>query len=261
MENAFRTKLSRGTPLGTWLMSGAPATAEALGHVGFDFLVLDLEHVPVDAPQAIEHLRAIGNTPAAPIVRLPWNDLVWIKRMMDAGAQTIMVPFVQNASEAEQAAQAMRYPPQGRRGVAAVHRASHYGVDRTYLKTANDRAFLIVQLETPEAIANLPEIARVQGVDGLFIGPGDLSAAMGHLGDIAHQDVQTALANAAAASRNAGLPVGIVGPNPDMVKRFLDYGYSFAAVASDMGMLTSRAGDFLAALRGTAPAAGNAGPY
>lgn len=252
--------MALGTPLGTWLMSGAPATAEALGHAGFDFLVLDLEHVPVDAPQAIEHLRAIGNTKAAPVVRLPWNDAVWLKRVLDAGAGTVMVPFVQNAAEALRAAQATRYPPEGTRGVAAVHRASQYGADRTYLKTANAGVFLIVQLETPEAIAALPEIAAIPGVDALFVGPGDLSAAMHHTGDIAHPEVQAKIAEAAQAARAAGKPIGIVGPNPDMVKRFLGYGYSFAAIASDMGLMTGRAAEFLTALRGTAMAA-PAGPY
>ncbi|WP_442865471.1 HpcH/HpaI aldolase family protein [Acidocella sp. MX-AZ03] len=134
--------------------------------------MLDLEHVPVDAPQAIEHLRAIGNTKAAPVVRLPWNDLVWIKRILDAGGQTIMVPFVQNAEEAKRAVAAARYAPEGIRGVAAVHRASQYGADATYLRNANAQTYVIVQLETPEAVAAAPEIAAVKGVDALFLGPG-----------------------------------------------------------------------------------------
>lgn len=248
MVSRFRTKLDQGMPIGTWLMSGAPATAEALGHAGFDFLVLDMEHVPVDTPQAIEHLRAIGNTAAVPVVRVPWNDLVWIKRVMDAGAETVMIPFVQTVAQAEAAARAMRYPPVGQRGVAAMHRASRYGADRAYLQTANDRAFLIVQLETPEAIANLTAIANVAGVDGLFVGPGDLSAAMGHMGDIGHADVQNALVAAVTAARAAGLPVGILAPNLDMAKRFVSYGYNFVAVASDLAMLTGRAAEILTGL-------------
>ena len=260
MENQFRAALSRGVPLGTWLMSGAPATAEALGHAGFDFLVLDLEHVPVDAPQAIEHLRAIGNTKAAPVVRLPWNDLVWIKRILDAGGQTIMVPFVQNAEEAKRAVAASRYAPEGIRGVAAVHRASQYGADAGYLHHANAQTYVIVQLETPEAVAAAPEIAAVKGVDALFLGPGDLSAAMGHMGQIGHEAVQAKIAEAAQAAKQAGKPIGIVGPNPEMVHRFLGYGYDYAAIASDMGMMTGRANEFLGALRGQAKRAAT-GPY
>ena len=261
MQNPFRAALQKGVPLGTWLMSGAPATAEALGHAGFDFLVLDLEHVPIDAPQAIEHLRAIGNTPAAPVVRLPANDPVWIKRLLDAGAGTIMVPFVQNVEEARAAAAATRYPPEGIRGVAAVHRASRYGADATYLKTANANSFLIVQLETPEAVAAAPEIAAVPGIDALFLGPGDLCAAMGHMGDIGHPEVQAKIEQAAKAAQAAGKPIGIVGPNPEMVQRFIGYGYNFTAIASDMGMMTRQAAAFLSTLRGTAPTAAGVGPY
>ena len=261
MENPFRNLLSQGVPIGTWLMSGAAATAEALGHAGFDFLVLDLEHVPLDAPQAIEHLRAIGNTPAAPVVRLPANDIVWIKRLLDAGAGTIMVPFVQNAAQARIAAAATRYPPEGIRGVAAVHRASRYGADTTYLKTANANSFLILQLETPEAVAAAPEIAAVPGVDALFLGPGDLSAAMGHMGDIGHPEVQAKIEEAAKAARAAGKPIGIVGPNPEMVQRFIGYGYNFTAISSDIGMMTRQAAAFLSTLRGTAAAPAAVGPY
>jgi 2-keto-3-deoxy-L-rhamnonate aldolase RhmA len=248
-SNKFRDCLAKRPPLGTWLMSAAPAPAEALGHAGFDFLVVDCEHVPTDVPEAIHILRAIGNTGAAPVVRIAENDPVQIKRFMDAGAETLMVPFVQDAAAAKLAADAMRYPPLGTRGVAAMHRASRYGADGTYLQTANARAFLVVQLETPEAISNIAAIAAVPGVDALFVGPGDLAAAMGHLGGIGHQAVQDALASAAKAARAVGKPVGIVGPNPAMVRQFIGYGYDFVAIASDLGMMTARAGEFIAALR------------
>lgn len=251
-ENPFKRWL-RGEgvapPLGTWLMSGAPSTAEAMGFCGFDFLVLDMEHVPVDVPQAADILRAIAGTPAAAVVRLPWSDQVTVKRVLDAGAQTLMFPFVQTAEEASRAVAYTRYPPEGVRGVAAIHRASRYGRADGYLKRANDQICVIVQLETPEAMARLPQIASVPGVDALFVGPGDLSAAMGHLGDVAHPEVQAALADAAQAARAQGKPVGIVGANPDMVRRFLDYGYDFAAIGSDMAMMTTRAVEFLGAFR------------
>jgi 4-hydroxy-2-oxoheptanedioate aldolase len=247
--NRFRDCLLNRPPFGTWLMSGAPSTAEALGHVGFDFLVLDMEHVPIGIMEATHIMRAIGNTGAAPVVRIAWNDAVRIKQAMDAGAETLMVPFVQSAEEASQASQAMRYPPDGIRGLAAMHRASRYGTDASYINSANDQAFLMVQLETPEAINQLDAIAAVPGVDALFVGPGDLSAAMGHPGNVAHEDVQRALENAARAARRAGKPVGIVGPNPDMVRRFIEYGYDFVAIASDMGMMTGRAKELLGALR------------
>lgn len=264
IANPFLDWLRAGDrrPIGTWLMAAAPATAEALGHTGFDFLVVDMEHVPIGTPELAHILRAVGCTPAEPVVRLAWNDPVLVKQAMDAGARTLMLPFVQTAEEAEAAARAMRYPPDGSRGVAAVHRASRFGRVPDYLRRANAAACNIVQLETPEAIERLPAIAAVPGVDALFVGPGDLSAAMGHVGDIAHPEVQRMIERAAAAARAAGKPVGIVGPNPQMVGRFLGYGYSFAAVASDLAMMTGRAGEWLGTLRGeAAPAAQPAAAY
>lgn len=259
--NPFRQLLTQKTPLGTWLMAAAPATAEALGHAGFDFLVVDMEHVTIEFSDLAHILRAIGCTPAAPVVRLAWNDQVMVKRAMDAGAETLMLPFIQNADEARAAVSYMRYPPHGVRGVAAVHRGSRFGTLPGYLAHAHERAFSILQLETPEAIANLDAIAAVDGVDAVFVGPGDLSAAMGHIGNIAHPEVQALIAHAAKAAGRAGKPIGIVGPNPAMVGQFIDYGYSFAAVASDLGMMTGRAAEWLAELRQTAPVAAAQSAY
>lgn len=255
LENRFKSWLTTppaAPPLGTWLMAAAPATAEALGHVGFDFLVVDMEHVPIEVSDLTHLLRAVNCTPAEPVIRLAWNDQVLVKRVMDAGGRTLMFPFIQTAEEARAAVSYTRYPPEGVRGVAAVHRGSAYGQTLDYLKHANAATAVIVQLETPEAILRLPEIAAVPGVDALFVGPGDLSAAMGFIGNIGHDDVQALIATAAKAAKAAGKPIGIVGPTPEMVQRFIGYGYSYAAVASDLGMMTGRARDWLGTLRGTA---------
>ena len=158
-------------PLGTWLMAAAPATAEALGYSGFDFLVVDMEHVPIEVSDLAQILRAIGCTPAEAVVRLAWNDQVLVKRVLDAGAQTIMLPFVQTAEEASRAVSFAKYPPEGVRGVAAVHRGSRFGRVSDYLKRANDEIAVIVQLETPEAMERLPEIAAADGVDALSSDP------------------------------------------------------------------------------------------
>ncbi|MCM2291025.1 aldolase/citrate lyase family protein [Allorhizobium sp. BGMRC 0089] len=257
-NNPFKSWLadkSRATPLGTWLMAAAPATAEAMGFCGFDFLVVDMEHVPIEVSDLAHILRAIGCTPADAVVRLAWNDQVLVKRCLDAGAKTVMLPFVETAEEAKAAASFTRYPPDGVRGVAAVHRGSRYGATADYLKTANRDICTIVQLETPEAIARLPEIASVEGIDALFVGPGDLSAAMGHIGNIAHPEVQALIEKAAKDAHAAGKPIGIVGPNPDMVKRFIAYGYDYAAIASDIAMMTGRARDWLGAMKGEQQAA------
>src|SRR5262245_26685863 len=182
--NLFKRAIASGkTPVGTWLMSGAPSTAEALGCAGFDFLVVDMEHVPIEVGGMIEILRTVAGTPAQAIVRPPWNDMVMVKRAMDAGAQSLLFPFVQNAEEARRAVAYTRYPPAGVRGVAAMHRGSRYGTTANYLKRANDEACVIVQIETPAALDKLEEIAAVPGVDSIFVGPGDLSASMGHIGD------------------------------------------------------------------------------
>ena len=237
-------------------MSAAPAAAEAMGYVGFDFLVVDMEHVPIGISELASILRAIGCTPAEPVVRLAWNDQIIVKRAMDAGAQTVMLPYVQTAEEAERAASFMRYPPVGVRGVAAMHRASQFGRAANYFEHANREVCTIVQLETPEAIEQLAAIAAFKGIDALFVGPGDLAAAMGHIGNVAHPEVQALIAKAARDAHSAGKPVGIVGPNPDMVRRFIEYDYDFTAIGSDMAMMIERATSWLDLMRGARSPAG-----
>ncbi|MGH8714019.1 MAG: HpcH/HpaI aldolase family protein [Casimicrobiaceae bacterium] len=259
--NHFKRAIASGrTPLGAWLSSGSPATAEALGCAGFDFLVVDMEHTPIDPPQMVDILRAIAGTPAQAIARPPWNDIVMIKRALDAGAQTLLLPFVQDADEARRAVASTRYPPEGVRGVAGTHRGSRYGTVPDYLRRAREELCVIVQIETPPALASLDEIAAVPGVDSIFIGPSDLSASMGYLGDVANPAVQEKLAAAARACRRAGKPSGIIGPTPDMVTRFIDYGYSWIAIGSDMGFMVGRAQEYLGRFRSPGTAAAKPGP-
>ena len=250
--NKFKRALASGsTPVGAWLVSGAPAAAEALGCLGFDFLVVDMEHTPIDLQQMVGILQAIAGTPAQAIVRPPWNDMVMVKRALDAGAQSLLLPFVQNADEAKRAVAYTRYPPEGVRGVAAAHRASRYGTIPDYVKRARDEICVIVQIETPTAFAQLEDIAAVPGVDSIFIGPADLSASMGFPGDMGNPAVQDKLRVGAQTCRRLGKPCGIVGANPDMVGKFLDYGFSWVAVGSDLGMLVSRAQEYQGAVRKT----------
>jgi 2-dehydro-3-deoxyglucarate aldolase len=249
LNRSKRPLAGPAVPIGTWLMSASTPAAEALGCLGFDFLVIDTEHVPIDAPQVLSLLQAVAGTPAEAIVRLASNDPVLVKRALDMGAQSLMFPFVQTVEEARRAVAATRYPPTGTRGFAAMHRASRYGTATDFARRANDEACVILQIETPEAMAELEQSASVDGVDAIFAGPGDLAAACGHIGDIGHPDVQAHLRHAAATSRRLGKPCGTVGPHPEMVKRFVDYGYSFVAVGSDMGMMMRQAGEFLGQLR------------
>ncbi len=248
-------------PLGSWLQSCSPTVAEAMGLCGFDFLVVDMEHSPIDIAEAVSMLRAVAGTPAEPVVRLAWNDQVLVKRMLDAGARNLVFPFVQTPEEARAAVSYTRYPPHGVRGVASSHRASRYGRASDYFKTANDGIAVVVQLETPQAIERLPEIAAVPGVDSLFVGPGDLSAAMGRLGEIGHPDVQAMIEHAAKAAHAAGKSVGIIAGNPDMLGRFQSYGYDWYAIASDLSLLTGRALEWIATVKGRAATPESAGPY
>lgn len=260
-RNRFKQALaSTRTPIGTWLVSGAASTAEAMACVGFDFVVLDMEHTPIDMAQFVEILRTIQGTPAGVVTRLPWNDMVMVKRVLDAGAQTLMFPFVQSADEAKRAVAYTRYPPEGVRGVAAVHRASRQGTVANYHRQAASELCVIAQIETLSALEQLPAIAAVPGIDSLFIGPADLAASMGHLGDITHANVLAKLKAGAQACRQAGKPVGIVGPNPDVVAQFLAFGFTWVAMASDVGLMVGRAQEWLGKLRGEGASAQSGPP-
>jgi 2-keto-3-deoxy-L-rhamnonate aldolase RhmA len=247
-------------------MSGTASTAEAMGCLGFDWLVVDMEHVPIDVKDTYQILQAIAGTSATPVVRLAWNELVTVKRALDIGAQTLMFPFVQNADDARRAVASTRYPQAGEvnpgtRGFAAMHRASRYATAADYGKRANDGIFRMIQLETPAAIERLEDIAAVEGVDALFMGPGDLSAAMGQIGNIAHPEVQAAIKDAAIRAKKIGRPIGIVGPTPEMVQQFIGYGYNYVAIASDMGMMMRQANTFLSAMKPALAQQLNTGVY
>ncbi len=238
--NPFRQLLdNRGTqvPIGTWVMSVSPLVAEAIGNAGFDWCVLDMEHTPLDLMSLVHMLQAVGNTKMVPMVRVPWNDTVTIKRVLDAGAHTLLVPFVQNADEARAAVAATRYPPEGVRGMAAMGRASRFGTVPDFFRTANQHNSVIVQIETPQAAAQVEAIAAVPGVDGIFLGPADLSGALGYPGQLTHPDVMALMASCAERARKMGKPVGSVGGTPEVVARYREIGCDFVAIASDLGLL------------------------
>ncbi|CAN5865004.1 2-dehydro-3-deoxyglucarate aldolase [soil metagenome] len=236
-------------PVGTWIMSASPLVAEAVGCAGFDWGVVDMEHTPIDLMNLVHVLQALAGTRLVPVVRVPWNDTVFIKRVLDAGAQTLLIPFVQNAEEARAAAAACRYPPDGTRGMAGMSRASRFGTAPNYLTTANQGIHVIVQLETAEAIARVDEIAAVEGVDALFVGPGDLSATMGHVGQLTHPDVLELTRRAVQRAKAAGKPIGTVGGTPEVVAQYRDIGFDFIAIASDLGLLMRSAQAALDACR------------
>lgn len=244
--------------LGSWVQSGSPTVAEAMGCCGFDFLVIDMEHSPIEIGDAVAMLRAVAGTSAESVVRLAWNDQVHVKQVLDAGARSLMFPFIQSREEAAAAVSYTRYPPHGVRGVAAVHRGSRFGRTADYLKNAADEIGVVIQVETPHAVEHLAEIAAVPGVDSLFLGPGDLSAAMGRIGEVGHPEVQAMVERAAKLAHEAGKPIGIVAGNPDMLRRFLSYGYDWGAVASDLGLMLGRAVEWIGSIKAKAVAPGAA---
>ena len=236
-QNPFKKALSEGRrQVGLWSTLSSPISAEVIAGAGFDWLLFDSEHSPVDVPRLGDILRAAqGASHAA--VRVPWNDPVMIKRALDIGAQTIFAPFVQSAAEAKAAVRACRYPPDGIRGVAGATRACGYGRTTEYLHRANDEICVIVQVETREALSQVEEIAAVPGVDGVFIGPSDLSASFGHLGAPTHPEMQKVLEDAAKALQGLGVPAGILAGTAEQANLFLDWGYNFVAAGVDTTLL------------------------
>ncbi|MDE2614245.1 MAG: 2-dehydro-3-deoxyglucarate aldolase [Burkholderiales bacterium] len=238
--NPFRLMLQAHgarAPIGTWIVSASPIVAEAVGHSGFDWGVLDMEHTPLDLMVLVNLLQAVGNTRMLPVVRVPANEPVAIKRVLDAGAQTLLVPCVQCAEDAARAVAATRHPPEGVRSMTAMSRAARYGTVPDHFRAANRSIGVVVQLESGPALARLEEIAAVPGVDALFVGPADLSGSMGHGGDPMHPAVFAAMAKAAERARAVGKPIGTLGSTPEVVTRYRAAGYDFVAVASDLGLL------------------------
>ncbi|HUH84163.1 MAG TPA: HpcH/HpaI aldolase/citrate lyase family protein, partial [Stellaceae bacterium] len=207
--NRFKRALAEKRPqIGLWLMLASPAATEVAAGAGFDWLLIDMEHSPNELPDIAHHLRAAEGGTAEPVVRVPWNDPVMVKRLLDIGARSLLFPFVQSAEEARRAVQATRYPPAGIRGFAGTTRANRYGRIPDYAKRAADEICVLVQCETRKAVAEIPAIAAVDGVDGIFIGPSDLAADMGHIADTQHPEVQAAILAAGKAIVAAGKAPG-----------------------------------------------------
>ncbi len=254
MNNPFKTLLARtdlpaGYPVGTFAMAASPLVAEALGCVGFDWAVVDMEHTPLDLDSLVRMLQAVAGTPMLPITRVPWNDTVMVKRVLDAGAQTVMFPFIQDADEACKAVAACRYSPQGVRGMAAMSRGSRFGTLPDYFKVANAAISVVVQIETPQALAEVDAIAGVDGVDSIFLGPGDLSGAMGHVGNPMHADVVAAMARGVERCHAAGKPVGSVAGTPEAVAIYRGIGIDYIGCASDLGLMMRQCAAALSTIR------------
>ncbi|WP_424630313.1 HpcH/HpaI aldolase family protein [Bradyrhizobium sp. SYSU BS000235] len=241
-RNRFKSAIKQGKlQIGLWNSLCSPFATDVIADSGFDWILLDTEHAPNEIPNVLGQLQALSTSTATPIVRPAWNDTVLLKRVLDIGAQAVLVPFVQNAEEAKRAVAACQYPPSGVRGVTGSGRASRFGRVKDYLKHANDEICVLVQVETSEAISHLEEIAAVPGIDGIFVGPADLAASMGHIGNSAHPDVQAAIQDVVTRLKKVGKPAGILTPNEAEADRYIDWGYTFVAVGSDLGLLSKNA--------------------
>jgi 4-hydroxy-2-oxoheptanedioate aldolase len=245
--NRFKRALCEGRPqIGLWSVLANASVTELLGTSGYDWLLIDMEHAPNELPDVQAQLQALRGPVTTPIVRPPWNDMVWVKRVLDLGAQTLLIPYVQTAAEAAQGVDYMRYPPAGRRGVAGGTRATQWGRIRDYYQRAEEELCLLVQVESRQGLENLDAIAATPGVDGVFIGPADLSADMGHLGDAQHPQVQGALEDAVRRIRQAGKAAGILARGEEQGRKWLEAGCLFVAVGVDASLL-AQAADGLAA--------------
>ncbi len=248
--NRFKAGLKAGRPqIGLWCSLTSNVSTEAVADTGFDWLLIDTEHAPNELPSVHAQLQAVAASRSTPVVRPAWNDPVVLKRLLDIGVQTVLVPFVQNAEEARRAVAATRYPPHGIRGVSVSTRANGFGRIKDYFARANDEICVLVQVETGAALSVIDEIAAVEGVDGVFIGPSDLAADLGHLGAPAHPDVHTAIARGIEAIRAAGKAPGILAPVEADARKWLDAGCLFVAVGSDLGILTRGSEALLARFR------------
>jgi 4-hydroxy-2-oxoheptanedioate aldolase len=237
----IREKVRSGELMaGTFLNLGSSLTAEMAGMAGFDFVLIDLEHGGGDRQELSLQLQAVTSTPAAPLVRIAWNDPVLMKRVLDLGPSGIMVPYVQSPEEAKRAVAGMRYPPAGVRGVAAMNRACDFGPGfDDYFKAANANLLTIVQIETKATIECVDEIAAVDGVDVLFIGPLDLSVSLGVVKQFDHPSVRSAFEAVVKACRKHGKAAGLHISREDQIEVAVKDGFSFLALASDGNLVAN----------------------
>jgi 4-hydroxy-2-oxoheptanedioate aldolase len=248
--NLFKRGLTEGKKQpGLWLTLESPTATEIVAGSGYDWLLLDMEHTTVDPSQIADHIRAAKGGTAELAVRIPYNEPVMVKRLLDAGIRTLMFPFVQSAAGARAAVAATRYPPHGVRGVSGNMRASHFSRVKNYGETYHTEQCVIVQLESPEALAAIEEIGDVPGVDAMFIGPNDLAANMGLFGRPGASEVRDVIADAIVRIRKTGKAAGILNFNVAEARALFDVGFDFIAVASDTSILSRRSEAILAEVK------------
>lgn len=252
-HNPFKQALAEGRlQLGLWQALASPLTVELCAGAGFDWILLDGEHGPNDPPSLLAQLQAMNGSGTHAVGRPPIGETWVIKQYLDIGFTTLLIPMVDTAEQAARIVAACRYPPNGTRGVGSgIVRASGFNRRSDYLQVADDEICVLVQIETCEGLSNLEAIAGTEGVDGVFIGPADLSAALGHRGAPGHPDVQAAIASAVETIQAIGKPAGILMADETMARRHIEQGFRFVAVGTDVGLLVKATNGLLERFRAT----------
>jgi len=249
-RNNFKHALAAGkAQIGLWSSLSNSYCVEVIAGAGYDWILLDTEHSPADLENVLGQLQAAAPYPTEAVVRVPWNDMVTIKRTLDIGARSLLIPYVQTEEEARNAVAFTRYPPHGVRGVAGTTRASRFGRIRGYAKHAHDELCVLLQIETELGLKNLEAIAGVEGVDGVFVGPGDLHASLGYLGETNNPKIVPVIDDALRRIRKAGKAPGILTGVEADAKHWLEVGALFVAVGADVGILARESEKLLAKFR------------
>lgn len=248
--NLFTRALSDGTPqLGLWASLAHPYAAEVIAGAGFDWALVDMEHSPGTLDTVLGQLQAFAATNTTAIVRPDWNDAVLVKRLLDMGAPGLLFPMIQTVEEAKAAVAATRYPPRGIRGVAGTTRANDFGRDKDYYAQIENETAVLVQIESQSALAIAEDIAAVDGVTGVFFGPADIGADMGHVGQPMHPDVWAAVRPVAQKLIDKGVPVGTLVSDTAFAAELVRAGFTFVACGSDAGLLARGADTVLATVK------------
>jgi len=249
-KNTFKQALAEMRPqIGLWSTLSSNIASEVLACAGYDWVVIDMEHSPNEIPTVYTQLQSYDPSPTSAVIRLPWNDPVVVKRVLDIGAFSLLFPMIQTVEEAEKAVASTRYPPRGIRGVSLNQRGNRYGRIASYVKEFENELCITVQIETRAALERVEDIAAVDGVDGIFFGPADLSADMGYLGQPGHPTVKEALSDGLAKCRQAGKPAGILTAVEADSIHWLKEGYVFVAVGTDTAILGRGADALLARIK------------
>lgn len=245
-ENSLKKKLKEGKPVfGIFILTAHPTIAEIFAYAGFDWLVFDMEHGVIGIESVEAMAQAMSATPTTPLVRVPWNDFIVIKQVLDTGVMGFIIPMVNTPEQAEMAVKATRYPPEGIRGFGP-HRASGFGKwVEEYIEKANENVAVIIQIEHIDAVKNLEGILKVKGIDGVFIGTNDLSASMGLIKNRTHQKVEETVQYILKNCKNSGVPAGIIASTPQQVKKRIEEGFKFIVLGTDISMMTASSKDIL----------------